>query len=81
MKKTSYRIILIMILLFIAILPNFSNAAKVSVDKVKNIWESSATSSKVKVKWKKVKKATGYRVYIYDFSKNNYETYATTSNT
>jgi len=81
MKKISYKIILIIVLLFIAMIPNFSNAAKVSVKKVSKIWVSSTTSSQVKVKWKKVKGVKGYKVYVYNYSKNKYELYATTSKT
>lgn len=81
MKKISYKIIIAIALLFIALIPNFSNAAKVSVKKVSKIWVSYTTSSKVKVKWKKVKGAKGYKVYVYNYSKKKYELYATTSNT
>ena len=81
MKKISYKIIIVIALLFIALIPNFSNAAKVYVKKVSKIWVSSTTSSEVKVKWKKVKKAKGYKVYVYNYSRNKYELYATTSKT
>ena len=81
MKKLNYKILLLMVAFFIIVLPNFSNAAKVSVGKVNKTWVKYTTSSKVKVKWKKVKKATGYRVYVYNSSKKKYEVYATTSNT
>ena len=80
MKKLNYKVLLLMVTLFIILLPNFSNAAKVSVDKVSKAWVKYTTTSKVKVKWKKVKKATGYRVYVYNYSKNKYQNYATTSN-
>ena len=81
MKKLKYKLLLIFIILFLALIPNFSKAAKVSVKKVSKIWVSSTTSSKIKVKWKKVKKVTGYKVYVYNYSKKKYELYATTSNT
>ena len=81
MKKISYKIIIAIALLFIALIPNFSNAAKVSVKKVSKIWVSSTTSSQAKVKWKKVKGAKGYKVYIYNYSKKKYQLYATTSKT
>ena len=80
MKKLNYKVLLIMVTLFIIILPNFSNAAKVSVDQVSKAWVKYTTTSKVKVKWKKVKNAAGYRVYVYNYSKNKYQNYATTSN-
>lgn len=80
MKKLKYKVLLLVVALFIITLPNFSNAAKVSVDKVSKVWVKYTTSSKVKVKWKKVKKAKGYRVYVYNYSKNKYQKYATTSN-
>ena len=81
MKKIKLRVLIVLILLFIAVIPNFTNAAKVSVDKVSKIWESYSTSSKIKVKWKKVKNSTGYRIYLYNSSKKKYELYDTTSNT
>ena len=81
MKKIKYKILLIIAVLFVALLPNFSNGAKVSVGKVNNIWVSYTTSSKIKIKWKKVKGATGYKVYKYNYSKKKYELYATTSST
>ena len=81
MKKISYKIIIVIALLFIVLIPNFSNAAKVSVKKVSKIWVSYTTSSEIKVKWKKVKKAKGYKVYVYNYSRNKYELYATTSKT
>ena len=81
MKKISYKIIITIALLFIALIPNFSSAAKVSVKKVSKIWVSSTTSSQAKVKWKKVKGAKGYKVYIYNYSKKKYQLYATTSKT
>ena len=80
MKKLKYKLLVLMITLFIMLLPNFSNAAKVSVDKVSKVWIKYTTTSKVKVKWKKVKNSTGYRVYVYNYSKNKYQNYATTSN-
>ena len=83
MKKTNLKIIILILisLLLIILFPNISNAAKVSVGKVKNAWASYTTVSKIKVKWKKVKKVTGYKVYIYNSNKNQYETYATTTDT
>lgn len=82
MKKIKYRILLMIIIVaFMTFVPNFSKAASVSVGKVKNAWAGTTTTSKIKVKWKKVKNATGYRVYKYNSSKNKYETYGSTSNT
>ena len=81
MKKLKYKLLLLMMMLCIMALPNISNAAKISVDKVSKTWVKYTTTSKVKVKWKKVKKATGYRVYIYNPSKDKYQKYATTSDT
>ena len=80
MKKLNYKVLLIMVTLFIIILPNFFFSSKVSVDQVSKAWVKYTTTSKVKVKWKKVKNATGYRVYVYNYSKNKYQNYATTSN-
>ena len=80
-KGLKYIILVAIATLFITLIPNFSNAAKVSVGKVKKIWVSSTTSSKIKVKWKKVKGANGYKLYKYNYSKNKYELCATTSTT
>ena len=82
MKKLNYRILLMIIIVaFMTFVPNFSKAANVSVGKITNAWAGTTTSSKIKVKWKKVKNVTGYRVYKYNSSKNKYETYGSTSNT
>ena len=67
--------------MMITLIPNVSNAAKVSVGKVSKIWVSYTTTSKAKVKWKKVKGAKGYKIYKFDYSKKKYKLYATTSNT
>ena len=80
-KYLKYIILVVTSILFITVIPNFSNAAKTSVGKVSKIWVSYTTSSKIKVKWKKVKGAKGYKVYKYNYSKKKYELFATTSNT
>lgn len=82
MKKINYRILLMIITVaIIALIPSISRAANVSVGKITNAWAGTTTSSKIKVKWKKVKNVTGYKVYKYNSSKNKYETYGSTSNT
>ena len=81
MKKLNYKIIIAMIILFIAILPNFSNAAKVSVGKVQNLKVTSVETTSVSYKWNKVKNATKYQVYIYNYDKNKYEYYGETAKT
>ena len=63
MKKIHKIILLFIMLLFIAIIPNYSNAAKVSVGKVKNLKASNITTSTVTLSWKKVSGASGYDVY------------------
>ena len=73
MKKIKNKLLLLIVILFVTLIPSFSNAAKVSVGKVSKIWVSYTTNSKIKVKWKKVNKATGYKVYVYNSSKNKYE--------
>ena len=81
MKKIRNKILLLItVLLFMILIPSISNAAKVSVGKVSKVWVSYTTNSKIKVKWKKVSNATGYKVYVYNSSKNKYETYASTAN-
>ena len=81
MKKLKQILLVIIATLFVVLIPNFSNAAKVSVDKVSKIWISSTTASSAKVKWKKVNGAKGYQLYKYNSSKNKYELCATTTNT
>ena len=81
MKRLNKKIVLLISLIFIILVPNISNAAKVSVGKVKNAWASYTTVSDIKVKWKKVKKVTGYKVYVYNSTKRKYEAYTTTSST
>ena len=71
MKKLKYKVLLLIVTLFIITFPNFSNAAKVSVDKVSKVWVKYTTASKIKVKWKKVNNATGYRVYVYNQNQQN----------
>lgn len=74
------KIMLIMILfLFILILPNYANAAKISVGKVKGVKVTSQDTSSIKITWSKVSKATGYRVYVYNSSKKKYEYYGKTT--
>lgn len=80
-KKVNYKLIILMAILFVVIFPNFSNAAKVSVGQVKNVKATSNKTTEIKISWKKVKKITGYRVYVYNNSTKKYEYYAKTKNT
>lgn len=80
MKKINYGIILIIAILFIAFLPNFSRAAKVSVGKINSIKVVAKNTSFLKLSWKSVRKATGYRIYVYNTSKKKYESVGKTKN-
>ncbi len=80
-RKKYYKYIIILAVLFIAIFPNFSKAAKVSVGQVKSVKSSSTTTTTTKVSWKKVKKVSGYRVYIYNDKTKKYEYYKQTTKT
>ena len=80
-NKENKIILLILLLLFIITVPSLSKAAKVSVGKVTGVKASSQTTSSVKVSWKKVSKATGYRLYVYNTSKKKYEYYGKTTKT
>ena len=77
-KKVDYKIVLFILMLFIVFVPNVSKAVKVSVSQVKSVSVSQQETTKVKVKWKKVSKATGYRVYVYNYSTNKYKYYGET---
>lgn len=78
-KNKFKKVILLMLLVgFIVIMPNYVNAAKVSVGKVKGLKASSITDTTMKLSWKGVSKATKYRVYVYNGSKKKYEYYGQT---
>ena len=78
-KNKFKKVILLMLLVgFIVVMPNYVNAAKVSVGKVKGVKASSITDTTMKLSWKGVSKATKYRVYVYNSSKKKYEYYGQT---
>ena len=83
MKKIFSKVNLIVILGFIILLFGTTkvNATKVSVGQVEGVSIKSQTSSSITVSWKKVKKITGYKVYVYNSSKKKYEYYKSTNNT
>lgn len=72
-KKVDCKIVLFILILFMVFLPNISKAAKVSVPQVKSVSVVEQETTKVKVKWKKVSKATGYRVYVFDYTSKKYK--------
>ena len=78
MTKTKQNkiIILIMLLFFMMILPNYANAASVSVAKVKGLKATAQTSSSITVSWSKVSGANGYRIYVYNSKTKKYDYYA-----
>ena len=77
-NKLKKVILLVLLVGFIVIMPNYVNAAKVSVGKVKGVKASSITDTTMKLSWKGVSKATKYRVYVYNSSKKKYEYYGQT---
>lgn len=74
MKKIINKVLLaILIMLIVMIVPNYAKAANVSVAKVKSVKVITKETTSLKLSWKKVSKATAYRVYVYNNSKNKYE--------
>ena len=76
LKQKKY--ILAILIIFVMFIPNCTNAASVSVGKVKSLKTTAQTTSTITLSWKKVSKATGYRVYIYNSSTKKYEYYGQT---
>ncbi len=54
---------------------------KITPGKVSKIKLENRDTSSINVSWKKVKNATGYKIYRYNTKKNKYELYATTKST
>jgi len=79
MVKNTTSKIMLLIILFLLILPNYSNAAKISVGKVKGVKVKSQTTTSLKISWNSVSKVNGYKVYICDNSKNEFEYYGKTT--
>ncbi len=79
--KNKYKIILILTMFFVLIFPAYSNAANVSVGQVKNLKATSRDTSSITLKWNKVSKATGYKIYFLNTStgKFEYKTYTKTN--
>ena len=77
-KMKKIKVILVFIL-FLIILPNYTNAAKISIGKVKNVKVKSQTTSSLKITWKSLSKVNGYKVYICDNSKNEFKYYGKTT--
>ena len=80
MVKKKNILILFVIILFMICIPVYSKAAKITVGKVTNIKVSKYTTSEIIVTWKKVKNATGYKLYLYNSSKKKYEYKGKTKN-
>lgn len=80
LKKINYKLIILFTILFVAIIPNFSNAA-VSVGQVKNLKVSTTSTTQIKVTWSKVSGATAYRLYKYNSKTKKYEYYGQTKST
>ena len=77
MKQLKYQITLIVFLLLIAILPNYSKATNISVDKVEKIKYNQITTNSITLTWKNVKKATAYQVFMYNDSTGEYDYFKT----
>ena len=58
---------------FLLILPNYANAAKVSVGKVKGVKIKEQNTTSLKISWNSVSKVNGYKVYICDNSENKFK--------
>ena len=56
--------LLIIVFMFLLILPNYSNAAKVSVGKVKGVKIKEQNTTFLKISWKSVSNVNGYKIYI-----------------
>lgn len=54
---------------------------KINLQKVTGVKFATSTSDSITIKWNKVGDATGYKIYIYDYSKNEYQYYKKTSAT
>lgn len=77
-NRTSKIMLLIIVFVFLLILPSYSNAAKVSVGKVKGVKIKEQNTTSLKISWKSVSKVNGYKVYICDNSENKFEYYGNT---
>ena len=78
-NRTSKIMLLIVVFVFLLILPNYSNAAKVSVGKVKGVKIKEQNTTSLKISWKSVSKVNGYKVYICDNSENKFKYYGKTT--
>ena len=78
-NRKSKIMLLLIIFLFLLILPNYANAAKISVGKVKGVKVKSQNTSSLKISWKSVSKVNGYKVYICDNSNNKFKYYGKTT--
>lgn len=78
-NRTSKIILLIIVCMFLLILPNYSNAAKVSVGKVKGVKIREQNTNSIKISWKSVSKVNGYKVYICHNSENKFKYYGKTT--
>ena len=79
-KNTKNKImLLIIVFLFLLILPNYANAAKVSVGKVKGVKIKEQNTTSLKISWNSVSKVNGYKVYICDNSENKFKYYGKTT--
>lgn len=81
LNKLKYIVLILIAFFFIIMIPNFSNAANVTVGKVKNLKIESRETNTLKIKWNKVNNANGYRIYVYNDSTKKYEYYSQTTYT
>ena len=74
LRKKQMKIILFLLLMSILIIiPNYSNAARITVGKVTGVAAKTNNVNDIDISWKGVSKATGYRVYVYNSSNKKYE--------
>jgi len=78
-NRKSKIIFLTIVFLFLLVLPNFSNAATVTVGKVKGGKVKEQTTNSLKISWESVSKVNGYKVYICDNSDNKFKYYGKTT--
>ena len=78
MKKLFSFVLVVVLVVSMGIFPGAANNKPEQVTGVKTVYVS---SNSVKIKWKSVKKASGYKIYKYNDSSKKYKVLKTTKNT
>lgn len=84
MKRLLQKFNLVLILAIFLILAfgvSKVSAVNLKLTKVQRVSVKKQSTSSITISWEKVNKASGYKVYIYNTSKNKYECYKTTNKT